>query len=91
MEIQTLIILGLAVVDAVIIAGFSLWLRSTLPMDEKALSANRAGLFMFVVHALLCFKGVFLILQLATLGVLFALCYLQHMGKISKASPVASK
>jgi hypothetical protein len=91
MDFQTKLILGLTVVDAVIIAVFYLWLHSTLPMDEKTLSANRAGLFMFVLHALLCFKGAFLILQLAAIAVLFALCYLQHMGKISKATVVASK
>ncbi len=91
MDFQTKIILSLAVVDAVIFAVFYGWLRSTPPMDEKRLSANGTALFAFVLHALLCFKGVFLIFQFVTIAVLFALCYLQHIGKISKPTRVASK
>jgi hypothetical protein len=85
------IILGLLAVDAIIIAVFYSWLRSTPPMDEKALSASGVGLFMFVLQAAFCSRGVILIVQLATIVVIFTLCWLNHVGKISKASVVASR
>gem|GEM_PF-5506129 len=91
MEIQTKFILVLAVADTVIVAVFYRWLRSTPPMDKKTFSANRAGLIPFVMHALLCFKGIFLVFQLTIIAVLYALCYLQHIGKISNATVIASK
>jgi hypothetical protein len=91
MGVSTKIILALLTVDAIIIAVFYSWLRSTPPMDEKALSANGVGLFMFVVQAVFCSRGVFLIVQLATIVVIFALCWLHHVGKISKASVVAPR
>lgn len=85
MDVHLIIILSLAVVDAVVITVFYLWLRSAPPMDEKTLSASGAGLFGFVFVAF-SFTGTARILYLATIGIVFALCYLQHMGKISKVS-----
>ncbi|WZO98025.1 hypothetical protein EP7_005078 [Isosphaeraceae bacterium EP7] len=91
MDFLTRIIFGLMAFDAVIVAVFYLKLRSTSPIDEKTLSASGLGLLMFVVHALFFFKGALLIIQLVSIAALFAICQLQHMGKISKSSLVPSK
>lgn len=86
MEIPTQLVLGLAILDAVIIAVLYQRLRSPRPMDVRNFSADCAWLSMFAVHALFFYKGVFLILQLGTIAAIFALSYLQHIGKLSKGS-----
>jgi len=54
-------------------------------MNRAALFATGAGLAGFVFHAFLFFDGAFLILQLATISGVFGICWLQHLGRLSKS------
>lgn len=91
MSHQAAIILCLAVVDAILIAALHRILRSTPPMDARALAAGRFGLFAFACQAVFSYEGAILILQLATIAIIGVLSHLQHLGKLSKAAVVASR
>jgi len=91
MDFSTKLVLALIAVDSVIIAVYYLWLRSTPPIDDKTLFANGVGLFMFVIQAVMFSQGVILTVQLATIAIIFTLCYVHYLSGSPKASDLASK
>ena len=53
-------------------------------LGASGISPTGAGLAGFVFHAFLFFDGAFLILQLASISGVFGICWLQHLGRLSK-------
>jgi hypothetical protein len=51
------------------------YLRSHAPLDRRVLFPIAAGLIGFVFHAFMFFHGVILFVQLATIAILFGLCW----------------
>lgn len=89
--VKTMPIFCLAVVDTICIAALYRSLRSSPPRDAKAFAAGFYGLSVFWAQAVLDFKGSGLILQLAVITAMFTLCYLNRLGKLSKAAVAASR
>ena len=84
MVIQTWLVVGLASFDLMIVVAAYFCLRAYPPMDRRALCGTGAGLTGFVFHAFLFFDGAFLILQLSTIAAIFGICWLRHLGSLSK-------
>ena len=76
-EIQTWIVLALAMADLGFLILAYDQMRAHPRMDGRYIAAGMVG---FVFHAFLLFEGAFLILQLATIAGLFAICWLQRLG-----------
>jgi hypothetical protein len=84
MGIQLWLVMGLAAFDLMLIAVAYFQLRAYPPMDRHALSVTGAGLAGFVFHAFLFFEGAFLIVQLAAISGIFAICWLQYLGRLDR-------
>lgn len=76
----------LVVVDVAIVASFYRYLRTQPPYDRRLLDQSKVGLACFVVQALICFEGAFLVAQLAAIAAIYGLCRLSHAGRLSKAA-----
>jgi hypothetical protein len=76
------LLLGLALFDALVIAGFWLYLRTRSRLPRGSLAPVALALGGFVFHALLFFRGAILILQLATIAALLALWWLSSAGRL---------
>jgi hypothetical protein len=84
MGIQLWLVVTLASFDLLIVTLAYFQMRAYPPINSAALIATGAGLAGFVFHAFLFFDGAFLILQLATISGIFGICWLQHLGRLSK-------
>lgn len=84
MGIQLWLVVALASFDLLIVTLAYFQMRAYPPINSAALIATGAGLTGFVFHAFLFFDGAFLILQLATISGVFGICWLQHLGRLSK-------
>jgi hypothetical protein len=84
MGIHLWLVVALASFDLLLLALAYFQMRACPPINQAALIATGAGLAGFVFHAFLFFDGAFLILQLATISGVFGICWLQHLGRLSK-------
>jgi hypothetical protein len=91
MGIHPWLIAGLATIDLVIIISLYFQMRRFPRLDRRGFLNTGAGLTGFVVHAFLFADGAFLILQLATIAAIFGICWLQHLGRLSKPKVKVAK
>jgi hypothetical protein len=84
MGIQLWLVVALASVDLMLLALAYFQMRDYPPMNQAALIATGAGLSGFVFHVFLFFDGAFLILQLASISGVCGICWLQHLGRLSR-------
>jgi hypothetical protein len=68
------LLLGLALFDLILLTSFYLVRRRSTPLTKTGLISIGAGLLGFAAHALIFFSGGFLVIQLATIAGLFAIC-----------------
>jgi hypothetical protein len=87
MAFEFWIFAALLLIDLGIIARFYFRIRASPPYSKQMLNASGVGVAPFVVHALFFFEKTFLVLQLLTIAVIYGLCYLSHIGRLSKATP----
>jgi hypothetical protein len=81
------LVVGLAAFDLMLVVVAYFQLRGYPPMDRRSLSVTGAGLAGFVFHAFLFFDGAFLVLQLAANSGIFAICWIHHLGRLTKHEP----
>jgi hypothetical protein len=84
METQLWIVAALTAVDLFIIALFYFHIRAHPRMNSATVCATGTGLAGFVFQAFMFFDGALLILHLVTISSILGLCWLQHLGKLSR-------